>query len=90
MGLVKLTILDLRSKVPKIQGPGVGLAISPLVSLLLFLFLFLFCLFVFFFRGAGDVVFGAGGGRLYLLQVHLLMFLGHPFVFNLRAFFNPM
>ena len=33
MGLVKLTVLDLRNKVPKIQGPGVGLAISPLLSL---------------------------------------------------------
>ena len=38
MGLVKLTIWDLRNKVPKPQGPGVGLAISPLISLFLFLF----------------------------------------------------
>ena len=36
MGLVKLTVLDLRNKVPKIQGPGVGLAISPLLSLFFF------------------------------------------------------
>ena len=40
MGLVKLTIWDLRNKVSKIQGPGVGLAISPLLSLFLFLFFF--------------------------------------------------
>ena len=32
MGLVKLTVLDSRNEVPKIQGPGVGLAISPLLS----------------------------------------------------------
>ena len=37
-GLVKLTDLDLRNKVPKIQGPGVGLAISPLLSLFLSFF----------------------------------------------------
>ena len=40
MGLAKLTVLDLRNKVPKIEGPGVGLAISPLLSLTLFLFSF--------------------------------------------------
>ena len=46
MGFVKLTIWDLRNKVPKIQGPGVGLAISPLLSLFLL---------PFFFWGGGGV-----------------------------------
>ena len=40
MGLVKLTTWDLRNKVPKIQGPGGGLAISPLLSLSFFAFFF--------------------------------------------------
>ena len=69
MGLVKLTVLDLRNKVPKIQGSGFGLAISPL-PLVLFFFL------------------GAGGGCLSLIQVHLLICLGPPFVFITRAFFK--
>ena len=73
MGLVKLTIWDSRNKVPKIQGPGVGLAISPLLSLFLFLFVL------------------AGGGCLSsILQVHLLIRLGPPFVFIPRAFVNPI
>ena len=34
--------------------------------------------------------FGAGGGRLsFLFQVHLLIFLGLPFVFIPGALFNP-
>ena len=75
MGLVKLTVLDLKNKVPKIQGPGVGLAISPLLSLCFFL--------AFFFSGAG-------GGCLSLLRVHLLICLGPPFVFITRACVNPI
>ena len=30
IGKADLTVLDLRNKLPKIQGPGIGLAISPL------------------------------------------------------------
>ena len=37
MGLVKLTVWDLRNKAPKIQEPGVCLAIFFLLSLFLFL-----------------------------------------------------
>ena len=51
---------------------------------------YLSSLFFLFFRGAGDVFFGAGGGRVSLFQVQLLIFLGHPFVFTPRAFINPM
>ena len=40
--------------------------------------------------GGGRVFFGTGGGRLSLFQLHLLIFLGHPFVFIPRAFINPM
>ena len=60
MGFVQLTIWNLRNKVPKIEEPGVGLAVSLLLSLFLFL---QFCCFL---RGG----FGAGGGCLSLIQVH--------------------
>ena len=53
MGLVKLTVLDLRNKVPKIQGPGVGLAISPLLSHISLSFLFFVLGGFFFARVAG-------------------------------------
>ena len=84
MGLVKLTVLDLRSKVPKIQGPGV--AISPLLPVLSLVLSSSFVSFLsFFFMGGG------GGGRgLSLFQVHLLIFLGPPVVFIPGAFFNPI
>ena len=38
----------------------------------------------------GGILFGAGGGCLSLIQVHLLVFLGPPFVFITRAFLNPI
>ena len=63
MGLLKLTIWDFRNKVPKIRGPGVGLAISPLISLFLFLFFSLFSGFFwggFFWRGWRVLVFNPG------------------------------
>ena len=57
MGLVKLTVLDLRNKVPKIQEPGVGLAISPLLSLFQ---LFFFWGGELFLRGWRVLVFNPG------------------------------
>ena len=76
MGLVKLTVLDLRNKVPKIQGPGVGLAISPLLSLFLFSWGW-----IFFCAGGGCFNPGAFintfGPHLSLLRVHCLIPLGH-------------
>ena len=76
MGLVKLTVLDLRNKVPKIQGPGVGLAISPLLSL------FLFLGGDFFLRGWRVLVFNPGAffwgaPELSLLRVQCLIPFGH-------------
>ena len=85
MGLVKLTVLDLRNKVPKIQGPRV--AISPLLPVLSLFFssFFVTCFF-------WDIFFhGGGGGRgLSLFQVHLLILLGPPVVFITGAMFNPI
>ena len=66
----------LKNKSPKIQGRGVGLAISPLLFLLLLYF--------------GEKSFGARGGCVSFNQVHLLIFLGTPFVFLPRAFTNPI
>ena len=88
MGLVKLTVLDLRNKVPKIQGQGV--AISPPscpFSLSLFFFETFFCDFF-----VWDIFSWAGGGGrgLSLFQVHLLILLGPPVVFIPGAFFNPI
>ena len=66
---------ELKNKVPKIQGQCVGWAISPLLALILSSV----CIFV------GEKF---GRGRR-VLQVHLLVFLGHPFVFIPGAFLNP-
>ena len=49
-----------------------------------------FPFFCFLCGGRGIFFFCAGGGRLSLFQVHLLIFLGHLFVFIPRAFINPM
>ena len=61
MGFVKLTIWDLRNKVSKIQGPGVGLAISPLLSLFLLVFWISF-----FWRGWRVLVFNPGAFIIFL------------------------
>ena len=74
MGLVKLTIWDLRNKVPKIQGPGVGLAISPLLSL------FCFFLLVFFFGRALVCIPGAFTNPVG----------PHSCLFTARAFTHPI
>ena len=59
MGLGKLGTLDFgepKNNVKKIQGPGVGLAASPLLSLLLF---FVCKLFIVFFQKTWAGVAGA-------------------------------
>ena len=77
MGLGKLEMFvfgELKNNnVIKIQGPGVGLAASPLLSLLQFFVLKWFIVF--------SENMGRGGGCLSSFQVHLLIFLGNPFVF---------
>ena len=70
MGLVKLTVLDLRNKVP---GPGV--AISPLLPVLsLFISSFFVTFFVgtFFFMGGG----GGGGQGLVFISGAIINYFG--------------
>ena len=69
----------LKNKALKIQGPGVGLAASPLLSPE---FKLVQC-FILFNNMDG------GGRCCSLFQVHLLIFLGHPIVFIPGAFINP-
>ena len=79
MGLIKLTVLDLRNKVPKIQGPGVGLAIFPLLSLSFFSF---FGGIVYVLRGWRVLVFNPGA---------FINLFGPPIcLYYARIFFNPI
>ena len=87
MGLVKLTVLDLRNKVPNIQGPGV--AISPLLPVLsLFLLFFFETFFVTLFLG--HFVFMGGGGGQGLVFIPGAFTNSFGLVFIPGAFFNPI